>query len=229
MEGVFDAAILDFYNNTFQGPLLINNHYGPADEMPLDVYFRDEDNLNGLESYALTLCEGDVLDVGAGVGALSLILQDNGFEVDAVELSTVCSEIMHSKGVENIINHNFFTFETEKKYDTLLMMMNGFGISGTLNQLPQLFNRFDELLNPGGQILFDSSDVSYIYEDGLPKDSYFGEIDYQYEYNTVKDEWFKWLYIDINTLAKEAIKFGYHLQVLSEDSDGQYLGKLVRI
>lgn len=229
MEGVFDAAILDYYNNTFKEPLLINNHYGPADEMPLDVYFRDEENLNGLESYALTLCEGNVMDVGAGVGALSLILQDTGFDVDAVELSTVCCKIMRSQGVKNVINHDFFAFKATKKYDTLLMMMNGFGISGTLNQLPQLFKRFDELLNSGGQILFDSSDVSYIYEDGLPKDSYFGEIDYQYEYNAVKGDWFKWLYIDMNTLTSEANKCGYHLQVLSEDSDGQYLGKLVRI
>jgi SAM-dependent methyltransferase len=229
MEGVFDAAISDFYNNTFQGPLLINNHYGPADEMPLDVYFRDENSLNGLETYALTLCAGNVLDVGAGVGALSLILQDNGFDVDAVELSTVCCEIMHTKGVINVIDEDFFTFEIGKKYDTLLMMMNGFGLSRTLDNLSQLFNRFDELLKPGGQVLFDSSDVSYIYEDNLPKEAYFGEIDYQYEYKEVKGNWFKWLYIDINTLAKEAKKYGYHLQVLSEDSDGQYLGKLVRI
>ena len=128
-----------------------------------------------------------------------------------------------------MINQNFFSFKGAKKYDTLLMMMNGFGISGTLNQLPQLFKRFDELLNPSGQILFDSSDVSYIYEGGLPKDSYFGEIDYQYEYNAMKGEWFKWLYIDMNTLAEEANSCGYHLQVLSEDSNGQYLGKLVRI
>lgn len=228
MEGVFDTAILDFYNKEFRGPLLINNHYGSSDEMPLDVYFRDASSLNGLESYAISLCQGDVLDVGAGVGALSLILQDSGINVDAIEQSTVCCEIMLSQGVKDVINHDFLTFHLSKKYDTLLMMMNGFGISGTINQLPKLFDQFDNLLKPGGQILFDSSDVSYIYEEGLPRNHYFGEIDYQYEYKDAKGDWFKWLYIDINTLMDKAKQYGYHLHVLSEDSDGQYLGRLVR-
>ena len=228
MEGVFDAAILDFFNDKIQGPLVINNHYGPADEMPLDVYFRDEDSLNGLESYALTLCHGNILDVGAGVGALSLILQNRKIEVDSIELSDTCCRIMQQRGVSNILNQDFFNFESDKRYDSLLMMMNGFGISGTIDKLPQLFGCFDSLLKSDGQVLFDSSDVSYLYEEGLPKGTYFGELDYQYEYNNVKGEWFKWLYMDIETLAEEASKYGYQLQVLSEDSDGQYLGRLIR-
>ena len=228
MYRVFDKAIQDYYDNKFDGPLWINNHYGRPDEMPLGIYFRDENNLNGFESYAISLCSGRVLDVGAGVGALALILQSRGIEVDALEGSPSCCEIMNSRGVRSILHKDFLVDKIDGKYDTLLMMMNGFGICQTMDQLPVLFSKFDELLNAGGQILFDSSDVSYLYYDNLPEDYYFGEISYQYEYKGEQGEWFKWLYVDIETLSHEAYKHGYQMQVLSEDSDGQYLGRLMK-
>jgi hypothetical protein len=136
---------------------------------------------------------------------------------------------MHVRGVVNVLKEDFFSFQEKKKYDTLLMMMNGFGIGRTLDKLPLLFERFDQLLPPGGQVLFDSSDVCYLYEDELPDSRYFGEIDYQYEYQGKKGPWFKWLYIDIETLKKAAERNGFQLQVLSEDSNGQYLGRLIRL
>ena len=46
MESVFDTAITDFYLNKATALLIINNHYGQADEMPLTVYFRSEEDLN---------------------------------------------------------------------------------------------------------------------------------------------------------------------------------------
>ena len=229
MDSVFDAAITDFYNNRLETTLLINNRYGQPDEMPLAVYFRSEEDLNGLESYALSLCSGSVLDVGAGAGAMSLILQNKGVEVEALEISKACCDILRFRGIDKVINQDFFAVETKKQYDTILMMMNGIGICGTIDVLPRLFQKFNDLLKPGGQVLLDSSDVSYLYEKGLPESNYFGEIDYQYEYQAEKGPWFKWLYADMQILTKEAERFGYQLVVLSEDYNGQYLGRLIRL
>ena len=228
MDRVFDKAITDYYEGTLAEPLLINNNYGPPDEMSLEVYFREEDNLSGLESYALSLCTGKMLDVGAGAGALSLILQSRDIEVDALEISNICCDILHSRGVANVINQNFFATEITTQYDTILMMMNGIGICGTIDVLPKLFKKFNELLRPGGQVLLDSSDVSYLYENGLPEGHYFGEIAYQYEYKAKTGPWFKWLYVHIDTLMMESAKHGYQLQIISEDSNGQYLGRLIQ-
>ena len=139
MDSVFDAAITDFYNNSQEATLLINNRYGQPDEMPLAVYFRSEEDLNGLESYALSLCSGSVLDVGAGAGAMSLILQNMGVEVEALEISKACCDILQSRGIDKVINQDFFAVETNKQYDTILMMLNGIGICGTIDVLPRLF------------------------------------------------------------------------------------------
>ena len=229
MDRVFDMAIRNYYQGVRNVALLINNKYGEPDEMPLEAYFRDEESLNGLETYALSLCSGSVLDVGAGAGAMSLILQNKGMEVEALEISKTCCDILRSRGIKKVINQDFFAVETPKQYDTILMMMNGIGICGSIDVLPRLFKKFNDFLRPGGQILLDSSDVRYLYEKDIPKSYYFGEIDYQYEYQDEKGPWFKWLYVDLQILAKEAEKFGYQLQVLSEDSNGQYLGRLIRI
>ena len=192
--------------------------------MSLEVYFREEENLGGLESFALSLCSGRVLDVGAGAGALSLILQSRGIEVESLEISKICCEIMKSKGVDKVINHDFFSVDIDKQYETILMMMNGIGICGTLDFLPKLFARFNSLLMPGGQVLVDSSAVKYLYQDGIPESHYFREIDYQGK----KGLWFKWLYVDIETMMLQSEIYGYQMQVLSEDSSGHYLARLTK-
>ena len=228
MDNVFEKAVSDFFNNQFTGNLLIHNTYGVPDEMPLEVYFRGEEDLSDLESFALDLCHGVVLDVGAGLGALSVIQQERNIPVEALEVSSVFCNLMKERGVERIINENFLTREPAAQYDTLLMMMNGFGLCGSIAQLPQLFAAIDRHLGPNGQVIFDSSDLSYLYADDKPVDHYYGEMSYQYEYNGERGPWFKWLYIDSETLATEAQKNGFELQVLYTEESGQYLGRLTR-
>ncbi|MEP2025228.1 MAG: SAM-dependent methyltransferase, partial [Reichenbachiella sp.] len=81
--------------------------------------------------------------------------------------------------------------------------------------------------NPGGQIILDSSDISYLYEEGLEKpDHYFGEIQYQYEYKGKKGDWFDWLYVDQELLIKETQALGLKTEILMTDEFDQYLAKI---
>ena len=72
--------------------------------------------------------------------------------------------------------------------------MNGTGIAGKLSNLPNLLNRLKQLMSKDGQILIDSSDLKYIYEDedgAFDIDlngPYYGEVDYQMVYRNVKGE-----------------------------------------
>ena len=72
-----------------------------AAKMPIAPFFRTEDELSALDEFALNLCQGRILDIGAGVGSLSLILQERGFEVTAVESSQSMVAIMQDRGVEH--------------------------------------------------------------------------------------------------------------------------------
>lgn len=125
---VFGNALSDFYELKKPGKLWLHNNYGKPEDMPVEVFFRSEDEISELDEYALSLCKGKVLDIGAGVGAHSLILQSYGIDVTALEISAKACKIMKSRGVKKIIHGDIFA--EQKKYDTLLLLMNGIGLCG---------------------------------------------------------------------------------------------------
>jgi SAM-dependent methyltransferase len=225
MKDVLGQALWDYYHNLKPGKLWIHNKYGRKEEMPIEIYFRDEEDMPELELKALKACKGKVLDIGAGAGSHALVLQRN-LDVTALEISPKAVELMKVRGVEKVLNEDVFKFKNEK-FDTLLLLMNGIGLTGTIPLLQQFLQHSKNLLNHRGQLIFDSSDVAYLYEGNLPKGRpYYGEILYQYEYKKQKTDWFKWLYVDKETLATIANREGWNVEILFEDEHQQYLARL---
>ncbi len=226
VEDIQGKALYDFFIKKARSRLKLHNQYGSAEEMPLQHFFRNYNQLPDLERFAMALCTGRVLDIGAGAGAHSLILQDQGLEVEAIEISEKSIEVMQTRGVRKVVNSNILDFD-KGSYDTLLLMMNGIGIAGTISQLPGFLNHFKQLLCPGGQILMDSSDIGYLYQEvPKPEDRYYGEISYRYEYDGRIGNWFNWLYIDQDTLKPICESCGYDFQVIYQDASGHYLCRL---
>ncbi|WP_158828272.1 class I SAM-dependent methyltransferase [Mucilaginibacter lacusdianchii] len=227
MKDILGEAVDDFQFNNQPGKLWIHNTYGPKEEMPVEAYFREEDDMPDHEWLALNECRGRVLDVGAGAGSHALLLQERGFDVTALDISHKSVEVMKTRGVKNAVQADIFGF-TGEPFDTILLLMNGIGLAGTIDGLINLLRHLKTLLAPGGQLLFDSSDVAYLYEGKVSEGelSYYGEISYQYEYKGLKTEWFKWLYIDEQKLAAIAQNEGWAMEVLLEDEHGQYLTRL---
>ena len=84
------------------------------------------------------------------------------------------------------------------------------------------------LLRPGGQLVFDSSDIAYLYKGKVPKGpDYYGSIFYQYEYKRQQSDWFQWLFIDRKTLAEVAAEERWETKLVFEDGSDQYLVRLV--
>lgn len=224
---VYGKALLDYYHQANNEILLLHNSYGEPEEMPLDVFFRQTEDMPDLELQALALCKGKVLDVGAGAGCHSLVLQERGFDVQAIDISKGAVELMQERGLRNVHLQDFFNIT--QKFDTLLFMMNGIGLCGSLDGLNKLLDYATQLLNPNGQLLFDSSDIAYLYEGlVLPSNQYFGEISFCYEYQGTKGEWFNWLYIDPLTLAKYSQAKGWKCEIVFRDDQDQYLARLSR-
>lgn len=225
---VYGEALRDYYHKKDVAPLLLytNKNLNEPEEMPVDLFFRNPDEFPEQEQIALALCDGRVLDIGAGVGSHSLYLQSLGVDVTALELSKAACELMEIRGVKNVLNENIFDYQGEK-FDTLLFLMNGIGLVETIQGLQKLFDHVKALLNPGGQLIFDSSDISYYYAAGKKKPQhYFGEINFQYEYKKQKGQPFGWLYIDQNELIKIGNQAGWVVQILDEDDHHQYLARM---
>ncbi len=222
-------AIYDYYTQRSPAKLWIYNRYGPKEEMPVSIYFRSVQEMPALELTALQHCEGKILDIGAGAGSHSLILQQRGYDVTALDISPLSVQVAQCRGVKQTVVADIFEYYTAR-YQTLLLLMNGIGLVGTIEELNNFLTHVKSLLLPGGQILLDSSDVAYLYQGkAKPLQKYYGEIEYQYRYKSQKTDWFSWLYIDCHTLTQTAAAHGWNTEMLYDDGYDQYLAKLTLV
>lgn len=225
------AAILDYQTKGKAGKLSILSSMFEEDEMPVKHLFRNLEEMPMLEQKALSLAKGKVLDVGAGAGCHALALQAQSIAVKAIDISPQSCQAMLQRGVKNVECINLFDEHLESGFDTILLLMNGTGIAGKIENLPALFNRLKALLNKGGQILIDSSDIKYIYEneDGSfdinLNTAYYGEVDYQMVYKDVKGDSFDWLYVDFPLLKSIAESCGLHGELIAEGEHYDYLAR----
>ncbi|MCJ8208243.1 class I SAM-dependent methyltransferase [Mucilaginibacter sp. RS28] len=225
MADILGEAIYNYFHTRSKHKLWIHNRYGEKEEMPIDTYFRNEDDMPDLEWLALESCTGAVLDVGAGAGSHALALQQRDMNVTALDISPLATQVMRERGVKKALCEDIYQYH-EQQFDTILLLMNGIGLAGSLEGLKSLLLHLKSLLKSGGQLLFDSSDIAYLYEEDFPETGYYGELDYQYEYQGKQGEWFKWLYVDEKTLASITFDLGFNQEVLLEDEFGQYLVRL---
>ncbi|MCV9385717.1 methyltransferase domain-containing protein [Reichenbachiella ulvae] len=225
MKDLHGQAILDYYKKEDASPLLLHNSYGETEEMPVEVFFREHEDFTELENTAIGACYGSILDLGAAAGAHALFLQALKFDVTALDISPGCIDTLRMSGMKKFSNDDYK--KHKGKYDTILLLMNGLGLAGKLDQVPALLKHCQSLLKEGGQILADSSDISYLYEDGTPMpDGYFGEVRYQYEYKNQKGDWFDWVYVDQDKLKEITSELGLNMEILFTDENDQYLAKI---
>ena len=225
-------AIADYYKTQKANKLRVFSPMFEEDEIPLSTLFRKYEEMPEIERKALDMANGKTLDVGAGSGCHSLVLQEKGIDVTAIDISPLSVETMKERGVKKVIEQDFFTLKGQ--YDTVLMLMNGIGIVGTLERLPRFFRQLDKILAPGGQLLCDSSDISYVFEDengiiDIPNEmDYYGEHSFRMQYKDTIGEPFNWLYIDADTLREKAGRCGYAVEVVAEGEHYDYLARITK-
>ena len=226
-------AIFDYHTCGKAAKLRVQSSMFYEDEIPVHTLFRTFEEMPILEKEAIELCRGKVLDVGAGSGCHSKVLMERGLEVVAIDISRLSVEVMKERGIDaHAIN--FFDERFTDKFDTILLAMNGIGIVGKVESLPDFFRSAKRLLAPGGQILFDSSDIKYIFmdDDGSMQidlsGGYYGEVDYRMRYKNTTGEPFDWLYIDFETLAFYAEEHGFKCEKCMNGEHYDYLARIVQ-
>ncbi|WP_343485588.1 class I SAM-dependent methyltransferase [Allomuricauda sp. d1] len=233
MQDIFGQAVLDFYNGHHTEDIKTFSSFNEEDALPLAHLFREYDDMPILEQKALQRCKGSILDIGCGAGPHSHYLQHHGFDVTALDSSKTAIEVCRARGIEKTIHSSILEYRGTT-FDTLLLLMNGIGIVGKLNQLEAYLNHFKLLLNAGGQILLDSTDIIYMYEqddDGgywIAGDrEYYGEMQFQMQYKGKKGSVFDWLYLDFETLSNTAKNCGFDCHLVSQGPHYDYLARLV--
>ena len=232
MKDLFGKAILDFQTNNSPKDIITETSISEADEMSVAYLFRSYDEMPKLEQKALQLAKGKVLDVGCGAGSHSLTLQDDRIlDVTSIDISPNAIEACQLRGLKNAKAQDIMKLENEK-FDTILLLMNGTGIFGTLKETPNYLQKLKSLLNPNGQILIDSSDIIYMFDDDkdggkwISGNQYYGELTFTITYKNEIEEPFPWLYLDYNTLQYAALANGLQCELILEGEHYDYLAKL---
>lgn len=228
----FGQALLDYVNGDYTDDIITYISLDEEDTLSLPYLFRNFEQMPVLEQHALQLCRGKVLDVGCGSGSHSLYLQDNGFDVTGLDSSEGAVETCKIRRLKNVVLANIHDF-SGMKFDTILLLMHGIGMAGTVKHLGKFMEHLMSLLNPGGQILLDSSDIIYMFDkdkDGgywVPGDvAYYGEVQFIVEYKDVKSTPFPWLYLDYNTLEAIAVEKDLTCELVSSGEHNDYLARL---
>lgn len=230
---IFGLAISAYYHQNDETDIIVHSPDFDDDVIPVKYLFRNYKEMPLLERKALDLCRGRVLDVGCGAGSHALVLQkEKKLQVTAIDISEGAVGITSLRGVTDARNINFFDLKNES-FDTLLFLMNGTGIIAQLKRMDDFFNHARSLLNPGGKILIDSSDLRYLLdedEDGgvwVDMDApYYGELEFSLTYKTYTSAKFHWLYLDLNTLKLAASKNNFSCELLRKGMHYDYLAEL---
>ena len=201
MKDLFGKAILDYQTDNNPENIITSTSISEEDEMDIAYLFRNFEEMPSIEQKALQLAKGKTLDVGCGAGSHSLFLQNKlNIDVHSIDISENAIQACSLRGLKNAQVINLLDIEN-KKYDTILLLMNGTGIFETLEKSNIYLQKLKSLLNPNGQILIDSSDIIYMFdedEDGgkwIPGGHYYGELSFTIQYKNETDTEFPWLYL----------------------------------
>lgn len=231
MKDLFGKAILDYQTGNAPENLVTETDISEADEMSVAWLFRSYDEMPSIEQKALQLAHGRVLDVGCGAGSHALYLQnERRLEVTAIDISPNAVTACRLRGVSDVRQCD--VLDMQGRFDSILFLMNGTGIFGRLDKIASYLRKLKTLLAPGGQILIDSSDIVYMFDedqDGgrwIPSDGYYGELTFTISYKGETEVPFEWLYLDFDTLHNAANANGFDCEPVAEGEHFDYLARL---
>ncbi|NBS19008.1 MAG: class I SAM-dependent methyltransferase [Flavobacteriia bacterium] len=233
-DDVFGQALWDHHQTPTDQNLITWTSLTEEDHLPIGYFFRSFEQMPPLEQKALALARGKVLDIGCGAGSHALYLQnEKKLEVVGLDSAPGAIKTAAARGLYHTQLQSVFDCK-DKDYDTLLLLMNGPGICGRLQRLGALLEKLQELLKPGGQVLLDSSDLIYLFDETpegekiIPANHYYGELQYSIRYKQ-QSQTFPWLYVDFDLLAYHAQQKGWKSELIIEGENWDYLARLTKV
>ena len=232
------AALLDHHRTGRPRRVSALRADGVSFSIETEEYFTLTGELEVLDTLAIERCRGRVLDVGAGAGRHALALQARGLPVVAIDLSPTAVTLCRERGVDDARVFDVMQLgmnaahgvETLGRFDTLLFGMQTIGVAGGVGALSRLLERLEGLLEPGGELLVDSSALREAWEgDGSDRRPERGEIVLQTRYRGLRGEPFPWLYLGEADLVQVAREAGYATEILGRVDGGEYLASLRRL
>jgi len=229
-------ALRAYYEGDLDAELIIHRDDGVNDPLPVSHFFRDPSEFTGIETSAIDLCSGHVLDAGAGTGLHSLVLQQKGVAVTAIDINPQAVAIMAQQGVKDARTADIFGFDGGP-FATVLMLGHGIGMVENIGGLSCFLRHVRGLISKNGQVLLDSQDVRLTddprhlayHEANRRAGRYIGEIRLRLSFRGKTGPRCGWLHVDPNALREQAEATGWSSTVIRQEESGHYLARLERL
>ncbi len=186
------------------------------DQHDLSRYFRKAVQLNKIEYKLISLCKGNILDVGCGTANYFPKLMKKG-TVKGIDISPKIISIAKNKGFD-CVSGNIFKFKSEIKYDTVTLFENNIGMAGTIFKTKILLKKLFSLMHKDGQILLILRNA---------KGKNFAQVKLQPTWNGIIGEKFNWMVYDKEYLKILCSEIGLNLKVLMSE-DNNYLIRITK-
>ena len=228
-------SLLDYYNGERTAEIIVRRDDGFETVLPVEIFFRPQTDLFPSEVEAINQCHGHILDIGAGSGIHTLILQSRGLIVTAIDINSDAVKIMIQRRIQDVHCADIMQFKGGP-FDTLLMMGHGIGMVEDIQGLNLFLDYATRLTKGDGQLLINSVDVRQTDDSVHLKyqkanrlaGRYFGETRIQFEYKGESGPFCGWLHVDPQTLQKQAELKDWRTEIIFQEKSGEYLARLIR-
>ncbi len=215
---IFGNALLSYLSGNRDAALLVHTEGAASYEVPVSIFFRPADYYP-IDKHALTLCKGKVLEIGAGVGEHTMYLQNSGFDVTALDISSVACDIMRKRGINSVINQDIFNEKFDSHFDCWLLLGRSIGMVGGVPRLLTFLRLAEQNLSDTGQVILNS--INCASEPITRKLSF--------EFLGEESSAVEWLDIDSISLEIAALECGFSTEILRVEDDGHYLAVLRKL
>lgn len=228
----YDAAIQAWLDGDLAAAVEVLDADGPSFILPVATFARPVEEFDAVEAAALREATGNVLDVGAGCGAFTIPIHNRGQRVVAIETMPAAVRLLRQAGIPDVVDESIWTWSTEERFDTVLVMMNGTTMAGTPDRLGPFLQQLASFLSARGRILIDSTPVEgpdYNVDsgpEGEEADEGLTVVEYRFRFGDLTGPPMPQLFASATALAEVARPLGFSGRILEETDDGRYLAQL---
>lgn len=195
-------------------------------------YFAEYKKWPKIQKQAIKFAIGKVLDIGTGAGRVALYLQNKKFKVTAIDNSPLAIKVCKKRGIKDakILPFERIDYFKTKKFDTIIMFGNNFGLFGSYKKAKSLLKKLYKITTPGALIIaestdpYDTKDSAHLsYHDFNKKQGRMpGQLCIRVRFKTYIGEWFDYLLVSRDEMKNILKGTGWKIKKFIDSDNFRY-------